>query len=439
MKAFSSRWLATALIGIGLIVFPATGHAASAPKKDDAAEQGEMEKKPPWRKEDLRPLPKGDNQPWLLIRVLQNVQDEIAAGVDGSLKIYRGLLIQIAQWLREQPGETWTHLRNLDAIAVYTLIGGDPKIAKRVLQLTPFERAEKLPLIAAIAYAERDYDTASQTLLQLDHTKLPPFAAGQFALSKAMMTSSESLGKATEFLDETRRLSPGTLLEEAALRRLVRIAAERELFESMLAYANIYMRRFPKSLFLNDFLRNYSFGLSSMSEDQGAVASAHLQDQLKKLNKTQKQFLLTLVVRSAAIFAKRELGQSAAEMLDEFPDSAGRFQASLDLYASAINIVEPDRFDAALEKLEKLDRSKLAERELELYDAVIELAHRVGYPPVSVEEIARNVSQEHQMFPEEKENLPFDLEEIRSNVVQNNQLIESGERLDAAKSLLEKL
>lgn len=422
-----------------LLVLSNIGWSAETPKGDADTENMEAEMEAPWRVEDLRPLPLGERQPWLLIRALQNVQDEIASGVDGSLNIYRGLLVQIAQWLREQPPEVWSHLRNVDAVAVYTLIGGDPKIAKRVMQLTPFERQQKLPLIAAIAYAERDYDTASETLLLLDHTKMPPFAAGQFALSKAMMTSSESLGKAAEFLEETRRLSPGTLLEEAALRRLVRIAAEREEFEPMLAYANVYFRRFPNSVFLTDFLRNYSFGLSSMPEDQGNIASAHLSKHLGKLQKTEQQFLLTLVVRSAAIFARRNLGQSAAEILEDFPEAAGEFQASMDLYASAINIVEPNRFQVALEKLEELDKSKLAERELQLYDAVIELAHRVGYPPVSVEKIAENVREEHRLFPEAKENLPFDLEEIENDTLMNNQLITSSDRLKAAKSILEKL
>ena len=182
-----------------------------------------------------------------LVRALQRLQDEIAVGKPRSLEAYRILLLRVSVWMEELDPSVWNHERNLDALAVYLLIGGKTELGYKALQTTKLEEWQKLTLEAALAYAERDAGTAYDRMLRIDHQALPPSISAQFALAKSMVSSSTDLELSAKYLQEARRLAPGTLIEEAALRRAIRISGETASFGEFVSMSKSYLHRFRKS------------------------------------------------------------------------------------------------------------------------------------------------------------------------------------------------
>ena len=209
----------------------------------------------------LETKPHGKHQPWKLLRSIQEQQDRVVAGENNATNAYRILLVQSANWMKLLDDSTWQYERNLDAVAVYLLIGGDVELGYKALQKSQLDRPHKLLLEAAVAYSERDIAKSYRLMSRIDHMSLPPSMAGQVALAKAMVFSSADLETAADYLQQARRLAPGTLIEEAALRRAMRVSAELNSMKDLRYFARTYQHRFQSSHYFTDFCVMQASGL----------------------------------------------------------------------------------------------------------------------------------------------------------------------------------
>ncbi|MEO0910912.1 MAG: hypothetical protein AAFX96_11455, partial [Pseudomonadota bacterium] len=80
--------------------------------------------------------PEGNRQPWKLVRALQHLQDDIVTGKPRAQDAYKILLVKSNTWMSALDDETWQFERNLDAIAVFVMIGGGTDIAFKALRKT---------------------------------------------------------------------------------------------------------------------------------------------------------------------------------------------------------------------------------------------------------------------------------------------------------------
>jgi chemotaxis protein MotC len=194
-------------------------------------------------------------QPFHAVRTLGALQERIAHGDEAAFAMQREVVQEIADELKAFPPAVWREPRNRLALIKYALSGGDPELLRAVFSRKLFIETE-LPLAeGALAYAEGQRSLALRHLEKVDVYTLPPSLAGHVALVKAIVIANTDLPRVIRLADEARLLSPGTLVEETALRLAMEGAiarSDRPKFETL---ASRYFRRFPRSPYLGAVIR----------------------------------------------------------------------------------------------------------------------------------------------------------------------------------------
>ena len=183
------------------------------------------------------------------MRDLTLLQDRIGAGDEAAFRLQPQVAAQIAQRLKTYPPEFWKDVRNRLALIKFALSGGDPEILRTVAEKQMFTEADATLARGVLAYAEGFREQALGDLDKVDVTMLGPSLAGHVALVKAILAAETDPVAARQASLQARWLSPGTLVEEAALRLAIEIdiqLVDGKRFETDVAR---YLRRFPASRF----------------------------------------------------------------------------------------------------------------------------------------------------------------------------------------------
>lgn len=194
-------------------------------------------------------------QPFHAVRTLSVLQERVAQGDETALAMQREVVQEIADELKTFPPAVWRLQRNRAALIKYALSGGDPEQLRAVLSQKFFDETEMPLAEGALAYAEGQRSNALRHLEKVDVFALPPSLAGHVALVKALVLANTDLVRVIRLADEARLLSPGTLVEETALRLAMEGAvarADRAKFEAL---SLRYFRRFPRSPYLGAVIR----------------------------------------------------------------------------------------------------------------------------------------------------------------------------------------
>jgi chemotaxis protein MotC len=178
------------------------------------------------------------------------------------------------------------------------------------------------------------------------------------------------------FLDEARLLMPGTLVEEAALRREIFLAGQIDNADKFEALAVQYIRRFRHSIYAGNFREHLAVALTRFSFAQNTNMFSRVQRILEQLDPASRRNLYLMVARTAVLRGKSDMARLAAEQAavasrDGSPDSD-----RARLYR-AITSVLGDSYEDGMRDLARIDRKRLSVRDAELLDATQRLAGQV--------------------------------------------------------------
>lgn len=121
-----------------------------------------------------------------------------------------------------EPDE-WGTERIQRAVIIYLLCGGAPA-GLREIHEAEFDAGKLGPLLgASIEYAEGRDGGVPKPILDIDARHLPPMLGGHLALVQGSALTGENNARAIELFDLARLFMPGSLVEEAALRREIAI------------------------------------------------------------------------------------------------------------------------------------------------------------------------------------------------------------------------
>jgi chemotaxis protein MotC len=196
------------------------------------------------------PLPqRGTPNPIQTVRVFAALQERIVNGSSEALQSQAGLAREIGGRLLKFDAEVWKDARNREAAIRFTLMGGDPSVIEELEGKKVFEQAEAALVRGAIAFAYGDRKVAEAQLGSINPRAVSPGLGGYVALIMAALVGGNDPLKALGFCDEARLLSPGTAVEEAALRlsiELAIVASQPSRFDAAVTH---HLRRFPNSLY----------------------------------------------------------------------------------------------------------------------------------------------------------------------------------------------
>ncbi len=313
---------------------------------------------------------------------LQNLQARIAAGDKAAYASQAERMSAVGAAIAAAKPEAWQSKRETDAAVIYLLSGGQPRDIVRLVESGAVPPGEIPMMRGALAYVLGNEAEAERRLSKIDARRLPLRLAGPMAFAQSVIETSRDPAKAIELLDLARLLAPGTLVEEAALRREVMLAADQHEIDRVARLARQYASRFGASVYAEAFLQSLAGALIQ----SGAIDS---RENLGKFHAffaalapdARRGFLLGLA-RAAILSGRFEVAaMAAAAALDGVPPDSVE-EARGKLYEAAARILTSD-YDAGLAELQSVAQARLDRHDQELLAAARGVAAYLREPPAS--------------------------------------------------------
>lgn len=318
------------------------------------------------------PKPAGSEQPYQLVRTLQLLQDQIARGSIEAHGAQLALLAHIGERLLTIEPTVWNDPRNARAPIVFMLSGGQPQVVRSLLDRGHVSREDKL-LLGALAYVEGREREAAVAFRDVDARTLPATVGGHVALVQSALVIRQDLRAAIAHLDDARLLMPGTLVEEAALRREIFVAGQFDDFDKFEFLAIQYIRRYRESVYAGNFRQRFALALTRFSFAQNPAYFPRLAKMLEHLDVNSRRTLYLLISRTAVVRGRPAMAQLAADEAAALASDGSEERERARLYRASARVVT-DGYDKGIAELRDISRAKLAPRDVELLDAALSLA-----------------------------------------------------------------
>lgn len=351
---------------------------------DDAMPPGAAEDgvPPPARLWPEAPAVEADKQPYRLIRSLRAVQDEIAAGNVAAHERQRQVMRDLGVRMTALPVAVWDDVRNVRAAIFFVLSGGNPAVLKAVMTRPRTPYIERRALRGALAYGEGRTLDALGMLQRLDARRLDPLLGGIVALIQGTLITKKDPKKAIQFFDEARLLSPGTLIEEAALRQQILLLAREGELDRFDLLAAQYSRRFPSSLFARSFRRQFFAGVARQDFKRASEWISRTETELMKVAPAERVGLYLAIAEEATKGGNIDIARFAAGKARELSHADSRSLQRAKLFEGAAMAATSD-FEQGLALLNEVDPAKVGASDIEIRNAALTVAAAVGrLPPV---------------------------------------------------------
>jgi chemotaxis protein MotC len=279
--------------------------------------------------------------------------------------------------------DVWREPANARAAIIYVLSGGRPHLLHKLIEEKLLPESETELARGALAYATGRREEAWSLLEKMDARDLPPALGAHLALMQASLTMDKDPGSAVAYLETARLLAPGTLIEEAALRRQLSVASALSDAESFMSLARQYLRRFPDSIYAANFMRAFPDLWAGLDLPGDAETFASLEATVAGLAGADRRAIYLALAHDGLVAGEVELARltaTGASGLAEADSAEGRRAA---LYAAAAQVAGEDT-PRALEALRAIDPAALDEADAELHAAALSVAEQVRQEPESV-------------------------------------------------------
>jgi chemotaxis protein MotC len=183
---------------------------------------------------------------------------------------------------------------------------------------------------------------------------------------------------ALRLLDQARLLGTGTLVEEAALRRSVALAATLGDAGRFMLASTQYVDRYLRSPYASQFADTFVSGVITL---HASLNQETLGDITSMMDAEQEKVVYLRIARRAAIEGLNDLSAFASAKAEagDAMDMGSDDPRAL-LYASLASVTSANIEDIRA-KLKKIDRKQLSESDRMLLDAVGTIADEVTDPP----------------------------------------------------------
>ncbi len=316
-------------------------------------------------------------QPYMRIRSLRSVQDAVASGSLAAHEHQRQMMREIGAEMSGLPVAVWDDVRNVRAAIFFVLSGGNPVVLKPILDRPKTGHVERRALRGALAYGEGRVVDAMGLLGKLEARTLDPLLGGIVALIQGTLASRKDAAKAIIFFDEARLLSPGTLIEEAALRQQILLLAKEGDLERFDLLTAQYTRRFPNSLFAHSFRRQFFAGVAKQNFKRASDWISRTETELMKVPAAERIGLYLAMAEEATKGGNIDIARFAAGKARELSQTGSRSYLRAKLFEGAALAATAD-FGHGLEMLNAVDATQLDISDREIRDSALAVAAAVG-------------------------------------------------------------
>jgi chemotaxis protein MotC len=317
-------------------------------------------------------------QPYQMVRSLQLVQDRIASGDHAALPMQNKLLEMIDGRLHDASKEDFADKRNFNAMLVYAMSGGNPVTIEAVLLRLDLEKSDATLAKGVLDYLRGRQGKARSSLSRVDPMTVAPELGAFLALVKASITTTDNAAAASKLFDQARLLGPGTLVEEAALRRSLSLSASLGDAERFLRSSSQYVRRYLRSPYASQFADAFIDGIIVL---HASIDPKSIQEIVTGMDADQQKLIYLRLARRSAIDGLSELSAFASQNVARSGDEdKSRSDPRAELYSNLATMTTEAVGDV-LARLKSIDRGRLSENDQRLLEAAEAIAAEMTSTP----------------------------------------------------------
>ena len=376
-------------------------------------------------------------EPYKLVRSLQRLQDEIADGDKSAIGMQFELTKLVDKSFRRLGPKDFADPRTARALIAYSMLGGNPKTLEQ--HLTDMGDTDSAYVRLGAAILSYQKGASHNALAQLKAVN-PRSIGGMFGASLALIRGliTENDQKARIDFDTARLLAPGTLVEEAALRRLMSIHRRAEDPEAFLRVSSRYARRFVASPYALQYAQEFTAGVVAMGDRMDTETVVEI---LEFLPEAYRQSLTLRLLHNATLDGKSELvariaafapERTAEHSQMEMPPSESETEIRQDFYAKISQVTSENVRDVA-EELRSFDVETLSEGERNLLRAVLAVADAVTNPEAALPDaepvVRKTGARKSILYEEPKEQVEPGLNDFENFVGGTRSTLESVDKL----------
>jgi chemotaxis protein MotC len=307
------------------------------------------------------------------VRKLQDVQSRLAGGEPASAVAQREALVAIESHISRLVTADVTSSDAM-AAAVYVLSGGKPVVLERLLATKNLPPSLRKLMSGAVDYVKGDLASASEKLATLDPSQFPPLLGGHLAIAQTRAVEGWSYRQRRDRLRIVTNTLPGTLLEEAALRRLIELAARHGDPAGFVKSGIRYARRFGSSLYNSEYRLVLVDGIMALDKARKLPSAEDLDRLFLALEPHRRIDLLQQVSRQSLRKGAKPLCQYASGRERRITIENSFHWTRATLYFLACGVVEQG--EASVAQLRSLDIALLTEEDRALHSGALKLAQR---------------------------------------------------------------
>lgn len=318
-------------------------------------------------------------QPYALVRTLQTLQERIAEGDAEAHRAQRPLIAVIAERFAAADPAVWADPRNARAAIAFVLGGGPPQSLSAILAAgVPFG-ADRMMAQGALAFLQGRTDEARAAFVGVDPMAVGGALGAQLAMAQSALVVRDDPAASMRLLAVARLLAPGTLIEEAALRREIFVAGQSGAIERLEFLAVQYLRRFRHSVYAGNFRQRFAVLLTALDFDGDLERFARLETMLARFDAESRRDLYLFFARHALINGRTIVARRASALAHGLSAGGSGTEERATFYAAAAQIAT-ERYALAADTLLGLDAEALPAPDRILLEAVLDLAVQIGAP-----------------------------------------------------------
>jgi chemotaxis protein MotC len=316
-------------------------------------------------------------EPYRMLRSLQFVQDTVVRGDHSAAEMQRFMLGAIDQRLRTADPKVFEDPRNVDAALIYAMSGGNPATLEFLVARDVDGNFDN-----RIADALRKYLSGKGTLIaktlgemvtEYKNAEIAPY----LALVAGNVTIAKDPAGSLKYYDWARLTAPGTIVEEAALRRSLAVAVDAKIVDKASGYANRYARRFLYSPYASQFADLF---VRFVVEHYDALKPEDIEATLGYMDIDRRREVYLRIARQAAIAGRRDLAVMAADQAKALSGNGPESDALAQLYGSLVG-VPTENVDDAMAALMQIPEAALSPKDRALRQAAEAVAKEVLRKP----------------------------------------------------------
>lgn len=315
-----------------------------------------------------------DLPPYKMLRSLQAIQDAIVLGDHSAADMQRFMLAAVDKRLREADTAVFNDPRNVDAAFIYAMSGGNPETLS-YLANHDIEGNFDTRVVDALSHYLAGkgglmVENLAKAVPEYRNSRVGPYL--YLVLGNA--TAQQNPVKSIEYYDWARLTSPGTNIEEAALRRSIALATRGGMPQKGFAYSLSYARRFLTSPYASQFADVFvELAVANYNEE----TEAKIQEILGFMDRPRQREVYLRIARRAAIGGMQELATLASTRAQDLSDVADAGPKALaSLYSGLVGIPSKGILEA-VKDISAIPEAELSPRDRALRQAANVVAQEV--------------------------------------------------------------